>query len=184
MVDYSKAKIYQILNDTDDDVYVGSTCQSLSMRMVGHKRSMKYEPSKKYPLYQKMNKIGAHHFYIELIEETPCENKEQLRAVEGEYIRSIGTLNLKIAARTQKRNYEDNKDRILEDRKSYRENHKEELTQYHKKKWAENKPKLQIKNQYYYNLNKHKTSEKVECPECGIVISQSSMKRHMNRKHS
>ena len=94
MPDYSKAKIYKILNDVDDDVYVGSTCQPLSVRMAGHRCYSGTSPLK---LYHKMRDIGVHHFYIELIEETPCENKEQLRAREGEYIRKYGTLNIQIA---------------------------------------------------------------------------------------
>ena len=34
-----------------------------------------------------MEEIGVEHFRIELIEEAPCENIEQLRAIEGKYIR-------------------------------------------------------------------------------------------------
>ena len=32
-------------------------------------------------------------FYIELLEDYPCQNREQLRAKEGEYIRKLSTLN-------------------------------------------------------------------------------------------
>ena len=41
MVDYSKAKIYNICNDVDDEIYIGSTCQSLSQRMAEHRRTTK-----------------------------------------------------------------------------------------------------------------------------------------------
>ena len=51
-------------------------------------------------LYQKMNVKGLEHFRIELIKECPCENIEQLRAIEGKYIREIGTLNSHLAGRT------------------------------------------------------------------------------------
>ena len=40
-MDYSKAKIYQIINDVSDDIYIGSTCQPLSKRMAEHRTSMK-----------------------------------------------------------------------------------------------------------------------------------------------
>ena len=53
-MDYSKAKVYKILNDIDEDVYVGATCQSLSQRMAGHRRSIRATNKKHYKLYQKM----------------------------------------------------------------------------------------------------------------------------------
>ncbi len=36
-VDYSQAKIYKITNDYNDDVYVGSTCDTLVKRFSYHK---------------------------------------------------------------------------------------------------------------------------------------------------
>ena len=50
-MDYSKAKIYKILNDIDDYVYIGATCQTLSMRMAGHRRSCNATKKKHYKLY-------------------------------------------------------------------------------------------------------------------------------------
>ena len=48
-----------------------------------------------------MKIIGADKFYIELIEEYPCDNVEQLRQGEGHYIREMGTLNKLVAGRTR-----------------------------------------------------------------------------------
>ena len=47
-----------------------------------------------------MNELGVENFYIELIEQFPCENKEQLLAKEGEYIRKMATLNHQTQGRT------------------------------------------------------------------------------------
>ena len=93
-------KIYKILNNVNDDVYIGSTCQSLSKRMAKHRESVNSVYKKHRPLYAKMRELGVINFYIELIIEYPCENLEQLHAVEGQYIRSQGTLNAAIAGRT------------------------------------------------------------------------------------
>ena len=41
MVNYEEAKIYQIRSYKIEKVYIGSTCQKLSMRMAGHRRSFK-----------------------------------------------------------------------------------------------------------------------------------------------
>ena len=40
-----------------------------------------------------MNQLGVEHFYIELVEDCPCDRNEELLKREGEIIRSIGTLN-------------------------------------------------------------------------------------------
>ena len=113
-MDYSKAKIYKILNNVSDDVYIGSTCQTLSMRMAGHRRSITGKGKKHYKLYSKMLDLGEENFYIELIKETPCENAEQLRAIEGEYIRQYGTLNTRIEGRTKKQYVQDTKEKKSE----------------------------------------------------------------------
>ena len=99
--DYKNAKIYKILNTIDDDVYVGSTCQPLSKRMAEHRGALSKKACSNFKLYNKMKEIGKEHFYIELIEESPCDNVEQLRAREGHYIRQIATLNKLVAGRTK-----------------------------------------------------------------------------------
>ena len=67
MPGYQKGKIYEILNNIDDNVYVGSTCDVLlSQRMPRH-RSMSKRNTKSL-LYIHMNRLGVEHFYIELIE--------------------------------------------------------------------------------------------------------------------
>ena len=49
--DYSKSKIYKITNDYNDDVYVGSTCDTLGRRFSRHKSASKKEKKKHYKLY-------------------------------------------------------------------------------------------------------------------------------------
>ncbi len=49
--DFSKGKIYKITNDYNDDVYVGSTCDTLGRRFSRHKSASKKEKKKHYKLY-------------------------------------------------------------------------------------------------------------------------------------
>ena len=182
MVDYSKGKIYKVLNDLDDDVYIGSTCQSLNMRMVGHRKARTGKQYKNYKLYRKMNEIGVAHFYIELIKETPCENKEQLRAIEGEYIRKYGTLNGQIAGRSRKEwqdehqerkselnsiNYQKHREKVLKRQQEYRENHPEEYKAQKKKSYQNRKEKILAQNK-----------ERVECEICGKELSRDYLRKH------
>ena len=73
---YNTGKVYTIRCKTDDTLmYVGSTTQPLCRRLAGHKTD-----NKKYPnslLYSTINN-NWDNFFIELYEEYPCENKEQL----------------------------------------------------------------------------------------------------------
>ena len=98
MPDYSKGKIYKILNSIDDEIYVGSTIKALSQRMAHHRMRLKQLPHIK--LYTHMIELGIEHFYIELIENFPCNDVYELRAREGHLIREIGTLNKNVAGRT------------------------------------------------------------------------------------
>ena len=106
--DYKNGKIDCIRNTIDDDIYVGSTTQPLSKRMAKHRQDARNKKYVHRTFYSKVNEIGIEHFYIELIEDCPCETLEQVRKREGHYIRKMGTLNHRIAGRTSKEWYEDN----------------------------------------------------------------------------
>ena len=49
-----------------------------------------------------MHELDVENFYIELIENYPCNDIYELRAREGYYIREIGTLSTKVAGRTNR----------------------------------------------------------------------------------
>jgi len=114
---YSTGKIYCIRNKINDDVYVGSTTISLAKRMAKHRWSCKNQPHRK--LYEHMGELGIDNFYIELIEDCPCDNKEHLNKKEGEWIRQMGTLNSIIAGRSQKEWREDHAEHRKEQQAQY-----------------------------------------------------------------
>ena len=62
--DFNKGKIYKITNDFNDEVYVGSTCDTLNRRFINHKQESKVERSKNRPIYKLMNEIGFEIFRI------------------------------------------------------------------------------------------------------------------------
>jgi hypothetical protein len=130
--DLSKGKIYKITNDFNDEVYVGSTCNTLDKRFLGHKYDSKKKNLLNLPLYKLMNEIGFERFRIELICDFPCEERYQLREKEGEFIRQLGTLNNKVECRTQKEYYHENKAKYLEYHKEYVEKNKEKVKEYQK----------------------------------------------------
>ena len=107
MVDYKKGKIYQIKNTIDDDVYVGSTTNTLEGRMKGHRQGSNTKCKQHYALYKNMNEYGFDKFFIELIEEYPCNSKLELGAREGHWIKERGTLNKVIQGRSQQEHDKD-----------------------------------------------------------------------------
>jgi hypothetical protein len=114
MPDYENGKIYTIRSISNKElVYVGSTCQKLCMRWMDHKSRCKQEKYQHMALYKHMIELGMNDFYIELYEECPCQNKEQLTRREGAIIREIGVLNHVIPGRSPKEYFEDNNQILL-----------------------------------------------------------------------
>jgi len=187
-VDYSKGKIYKITNDFNDDIYVGSTCDTLVKRFSGHKTDINNDKKKNRPLYTLMNEIGFNRFRIQLICDYPCEDKYQLRQKEGEYIRLLGTLNKNVAGRIGKEYYNENKDKIIASWKSYYENNKDKKLEYNKEYYLQNKDEVISKNKQYYQKQRHiilEIHKKTITCGCGCIINAAHKLRHeKTNKHA
>jgi hypothetical protein len=83
MSKYQNGKIYQISNNIDKLIYVGSTITSLNIRFSKHKSASKLHPNIK--LYKHFAKLGVEHFKIILIKNYPCNNKLELEIEEERY---------------------------------------------------------------------------------------------------
>lgn len=68
-------KIYRIINDVNNRVYVGQTIQTLKARFQKH-CNIKYEPY--MTIAKAIKKYGKEHFKIEKLEEIPNGTQEQL----------------------------------------------------------------------------------------------------------
>ena len=102
MSDYSYGKIYKIWTENSDDIYIGSTVQTVSMRMSDHRRHYKIflKTGKGYCSSYILLEQGNIHY--ELIEKYPCENKQQLCKREGHWQKKLKCVNMLIAGRTKK----------------------------------------------------------------------------------
>ena len=157
--DYKNGKIYVIRNSIDDDIYIGSSCQPFCKRFQKHKDSLTtYKKDRK--LYSKMIELGKEQFYIELYEEYPCDNVEQLRRREGEIIRELKPiLNKQVAGRTINEWREDNKEHLQEEKKRYYEENKEKLNEYYKEWYEKNNEEQTQKRKEYRAINREKILE-------------------------
>ena len=117
---YSKSKIYMISDKSYTERYIGSTVETLSARMAKHRNHYRhYKNGLERPIsaFLIFDKFGIENCVIELIQEVPCETKEQLRRIEGEYIRKMECVNKRIECRTDKEYYNDNRIKILSSQK-------------------------------------------------------------------
>ncbi len=179
MPDYQNGKIYTIRNLTDKGlVYVGSSCQKLCARWMDHKSRCKQTKYHHIKLYEVMNDMGVDDFFIELYEEFPCQNKEQLTKREGEVIREIGTLNQVIVGRSSKEYFQENKELILEKAKKYYKDNYEEILE-RKKEYYNSVAKLKYENNKEALLQTRK--EKTIC-ECGSTVRKADFSQHIKTK--
>ena len=185
MRNFENGKIYKITNDFNDEVYVGSTCDTLIKRFSSHKSYAHRKEGKDRELYKLMNEIGASRFRIELVENCLCDDKYQLRQREGRFIREMGTLNMNIAGRPKqeadKEYRKKNKDKIIE----YREINKEKLTEQTKKYRDTHKDKIDEINKIYRIKNTDKFKERnmeIILGTCGCSITFGNKQRHEKTK--
>ena len=105
-------KIYKLINDVDDYIYIGSTKQPLYKRFDNHKYLSKKSNAK---VYTHMRNVGVEHFKIVLIKEYKCQSREELNKFEDEWIRKFDTVKNglnSVQARSKDKWYEENKDRL------------------------------------------------------------------------
>jgi len=193
---YQNGKIYCIWSYETDEIYIGSTYKELGNRFMKHKN--------KYKRF--LNGIGHNRLSFEIlkygdaeigiIEEYPCNTKQELLRREGELQKQIKCVNKKIAGRTQKEwakenketiaekqkiYYKNNKDKIVKTSKQYYENNKKTITERKKIYNKNNKPKISIRVKKYYKNNieeiKKYRSKNFNC-ECGITCTYSNKTRH------
>ena len=142
---YSRAKIYRLVGG--GKTYYGSTCLSLSRRMAQHRANYKQFINGKRPyILTSFELLEEPDLEIVLVEEYPCENKEQLGTRERWWIENNECVNRYVPTRTQKEWRSDNKERMDEVKKNYYNNNKDKMIAYHKayhKKYSQtNKDKI------------------------------------------
>ena len=138
--DYSKGKIYKLVSNKTDDVYIGSCLVELSKRLSGHKNKGNKSSSKK--LF-----IDDAIITIVLIELYPCNTKNELKARELFYITNTSCINInkpfisestgeewakEYSKQYKKEYFATHKKQILEERKLFYESNKERILEHSK----------------------------------------------------
>ena len=148
MPNYQNSKIYRLVCSETGNQYIGSTTQSLSQRKSGHKIKTNICTSKSL--------INPEIF---LIENCPCNSKEELHKIERIYIENNECVNKFIPTRTKKEYYQDNKEYMIERVRKWNKNNKESRVIYKKEYRKLNIEKIKNNDKEYYNKNKDKLKE-------------------------
>ena len=172
MVNYNESKIYKIISNCGDLIYVGSTTKKyLSSRLAEHKNDyIKYKKGSKNKTtsFQLFDAYLPENCEIILIENVNCDSKNELHARERYHIESLNCVNKCIPNRTGKEYKTDNKEKISEQKKEWYQDNIEQISEQQKA---------------YYQDNKEKINEKHSCL-CGGKYTHKHKSQHLSsQKH-
>jgi len=168
MVNYQLGRLYKMVNKITNEFYVGSTTvKYLSQRKSGHAHdSARIEL--KSPLMTAIRAHGIANFDIVLIENFPCNSKEELLARERyqiEQLKPTYNVHVPIILKEERKEYQ------AKHAAKYNKTHPEERKATVKRSYEKNKEK-----------NREKVSEygrqKVQC-ECGSISTKRGWAAHL-----
>ena len=171
---YQQGKIYKIVCNITNEVYYGSTINTLKRRLQNHTAKTKRPCMSKQIL-------DRGDYKIELIKDYPCNNEEELRWEERRIIDNNICINKFLPIITEEEKiekksiasknwYNKNKEEILEKHKQYYKDNKEEINE------REKKTKKKYRENNKEEIEK-KAKEKITCI-CGCVIRRDSLVKH------
>lgn len=178
---YQTGKIYQIVDIGYTKCYVGSTCETLSQRMAHHRGTYNYflqAGGKRTRSYDMFQEFGVDNCKIELIQNYPCNSKDELVRQEGKHILRLRKkcVNKNVAGRTKKEGYEANKEHYLSISRKWKENHKEETQKAWKQYYQDNLDKLKVATQQYRETHTEKIQQQQK-------EYQNNNRKELTRKH-
>lgn len=132
MVNYQNGKIYMIMTENSNDIYIGSTTQTIKRRLEEHES--RFRQGIQYCSSQEILKQG--NYKIVLIKNFACNSLLELETEETKFQKDLVCVN-KVRARItdeEKKQYIkqyriDNKETIKQQRKQYRIDNKESIKQ-------------------------------------------------------
>ena len=187
-INYSSGKVYKIINENNEIVYIGSTAQELlcnryknhTHKAPNHKIILieNYACNSRQELCMREQQIIEEYSDL-LNKQKAYRSKEYKKQYDKEwrennqdrmteYRKEFYENNKDIINQKNKEYYEKNKNEILEKQKEYREKNQENITEYKKEYYQENKNEI---------LEKQKV--KVNCPHCNCEMRKNSLKRHL-----
>ena len=158
MVNINKEK-YIIVCNVSGLTYYDSTCEPTLARRL-HQHKLAFQNHKCKPLCLSHKVLENDSYGIFLVENFPCNNKDELRTRERFYVENMDCVNKCMPIRFEgeqsiwfKEYYENNKQKLLDNHKTYYSEHKSEISEYQKQYRQQNKEKS---NEYKKHYNEKK----------------------------
>ena len=157
---YSNGKIYKIVDNKSDMIYIGSTCKSLEERLKAHETDLKKFKKGQKNYITSFKILEKADYKIEIVKNYSCNSKHELEQEEGKFMvqmksNGINVVNKCFVGRT-----------INETKAFYRQN---------------NKIKINDIGKNYYKTNKSIINEKQKtkhnCP-CGGKFTNAGKSIH------
>ena len=165
-INYNNSKVYKIWSPQGNKIYVGSTTKELlSQRMTAHRLNYKTWKRGNRGLttsFLLFDEYGLENCFIELLEAKECTSKDELRQLEGKYVRELVCVNKIIPGRSDKQYRDETKGK----RQIYYEANRDTFN--------ENKKVYYEANKDYFNLIKNQS---LQCT-CGKSYTHSNRVRH------
>ena len=175
MFNYKNGKIYKIVCNETGETYYGSTISSLKQRLSKHK-CQKNTQSKHI--------IDRGNYEILLVENVPCDSKDELLNREKFYIENNECLNLKVPQKdikiTKAEHYLKNKEHVNAKCKEWYEKNKDKVSERNKERAEERSVVYKAWREANHDKVLERGREKIQC-ECGAWICRSGMARHKKR---
>ena len=127
MVNYLNGKIYRLVCNDTGKQYIGSTTTFLSTRLSQHKKLLKDGRS---GTSKEILENG--NYSIVLIEDYPCDRKEQLLMRERFFIETMECINKKIPLQTHHEWYMNHRDEYIARQMVWNNANKDKLREYQK----------------------------------------------------
>ena len=161
MPNYINSKIYKLVCDDPDKIYIGSTTQKyLSNRLSGHHQDFKKKL--KATMSRELFEIGG--VKIVLIENFPCNTKDELLSRERYYIENFKCVNKHLPIHTKeelrehKREYQRTPIQ-KQKKKEYALKNKESKKEYDRRRYLEKREETLKRVKSYYMVNCEKIKE-------------------------
>ena len=179
---FQRGKIYAIRAVGSDMVYIGSTISTLTHRISCHRTDFRRYTAGKGNYITSFQLVELEGHYIELVENYPCADRNELNRREGEIMRgTAGCVNKQIAGRTDAEYFQDNKERILIQQKQYYQDNKEIITIRNWQYRQGHKEAKAIYDEQYRRANAEtlqaRRGQKFNC-ECGGKYTATHKARH------
>lgn len=179
---YKRGKIYKIVCNKTGLQYVGSTCEpTLSRRLAVHKNDYNNYLNKKRRNITSFEVLKNNDYSIILIEDYPCNRKEQLLQRERWFIENTECVN----KRTPYISCDEHIEHKKEQQHTYYEKNKDIILERNKKYYDCNKTNILEQKKSYYQEHKDIILEnskiKIDC-ECGGKYTIQNKTNHFKTK--